>query len=58
MFWLDDEVSWAGIIGYVDSYVDDIFPVKPVVYATCIVVVWYINVLNDVIVFLLYYRKR
>ena len=31
---------------------------KPVVYATCIVVVWYINVLNDVIVFLLYYRKR
>jgi len=24
---LDDEVSWAGIIGYVDSYVDDVFPV-------------------------------
>jgi hypothetical protein len=27
MFWLDEEVSWAGIIGYVDSYVDDVFPV-------------------------------
>jgi hypothetical protein len=27
MLWLDEEVSWAGIIGYVDSYVDDVFPV-------------------------------
>jgi hypothetical protein len=24
---LDDEVSWAGIIAYVDSYVDDVFRV-------------------------------
>jgi hypothetical protein len=27
MFLLDDEVSWAGNIGYVDIYVDDVFPV-------------------------------